>query len=123
MQGVRYCLHAGDPDRDLHGLLGGSLRRLLQLRTDAPRGGGDARAPECGHGMTALAAADSQVRRRIRVTGVVQGVGFRPFVQRLATELGLSGQVGNDTEGVLVEVEGRLPSVRYFEARLVEEAP
>jgi hydrogenase maturation protein HypF len=73
--------------------------------------------------MTALAAADSQVRRRIRVTGVVQGVGFRPFVQRLATELGLSGQVGNDTEGVLVEVEGRLPSVRYFEARLVEEAP
>ena len=73
--------------------------------------------------MTTLAAADSQVRRRIRVFGVVQGVGFRPFVQRLATELALSGHVGNDTEGVLVEVEGRLPSVRRFEARLVEEAP
>ena len=73
--------------------------------------------------MTTLAAAESRVRRRIRVVGVVQGVGFRPFVQRLATELALSGHVGNDTEGVLVEIEGRVPSVRRFEERLVDEAP
>ncbi len=73
--------------------------------------------------MTTLAAAESRVRRRIRVVGVVQGVGFRPFVQRLATELALSGHVGNDTEGVLVEVEGRVPSVRRFEERLIDEAP
>jgi len=45
-------------------------------------------------------------RRRLAVTGVVQGVGFRPFVYRLATELGLSGQVGNDAAAVFVEVQG-----------------
>ena len=45
-------------------------------------------------------------RRRIRVRGVVQGVGFRPFVQTTATRLGLSGQVANDAAGVLAEAEG-----------------
>ncbi len=59
--------------------------------------------------MTALAPSGTTERRRIRVGGVVQGVGFRPFVHRLATELGLSGHVGNDTEGVFVEVEGGHP--------------
>jgi len=63
------------------------------------------------------------VRHRIRVAGVVQGVGFRPFVHRLATQLGLSGHVGNDTEGVVVEVEGGASSVAVFEARLVADAP
>ena len=46
------------------------------------------------------------MRVRARVTGVVQGVGFRPFVFGLATELGLSGFVLNDARGVVVEVEG-----------------
>ncbi|HWE69578.1 MAG TPA: carbamoyltransferase HypF [Acidimicrobiales bacterium] len=75
---------------------------------------------------TVVAAHDGvghRVRHRIRVAGVVQGVGFRPFVQHLATELALSGHVGNDTEGVVVEVEGRASAVRCFESRLVEEAP
>jgi hydrogenase maturation protein HypF len=63
------------------------------------------------------------VRHRIRVAGVVQGVGFRPFVHRLATQLGLTGHVGNDTEGVVVEVEGGASSVAVFEARLVTDAP
>lgn len=73
--------------------------------------------------MTVLIRAEDPVRHRIRVVGVVQGVGFRPFVQRLAMELDLAGHVGNDTEGVLVEVEGMAPSVERFEARLVDEAP
>ncbi len=76
--------------------------------------------------MTLPSVADRDrpvVRRRIRVVGVVQGVGFRPFVHRLATELALAGHVGNDTEGVLVEVEGQASAVDRFEHRLVAEAP
>ena len=45
-------------------------------------------------------------RLRIEIHGAVQGVGFRPFVYRLATELGLTGWVINDTRGVFIEVEG-----------------
>ncbi len=45
-------------------------------------------------------------RRRIRVTGTVQGVGFRPFVFRQAVQFGLDGWVRNDSAGVLIEVEG-----------------
>jgi hydrogenase maturation protein HypF len=73
--------------------------------------------------MTTLATSDVPVRHRIRVVGVVQGVGFRPFVHRLATELGLAGHVGNDTEGVLVEVEGDATTVEQFKARLITDAP
>ncbi len=62
-------------------------------------------------------------RVRIQVQGVVQGVGFRPFVYRLATELGLGGWVLNDGEGVTIEVEGPPPRVETFLVRLVEEKP
>ncbi|HEX8868124.1 MAG TPA: acylphosphatase, partial [Lentzea sp.] len=48
----------------------------------------------------------ARVGRNLRVAGVVQGVGFRPFVHRLATRLRLAGQVGNDVEGVFIEIEG-----------------
>ncbi len=73
--------------------------------------------------MTGVATARTAVRHRIRVTGVVQGVGFRPFVHRLATELGLAGHVGNDTGGVFVEVEGQPSDVARFERRLLDEPP
>ena len=73
--------------------------------------------------MTLLSPAARSVRHRIRVCGVVQGVGFRPHVHRLAGELGLSGFVGNDTEGVFAEVEGGSDAVLLFEERLVAEAP
>jgi hydrogenase maturation protein HypF len=73
--------------------------------------------------MSAVATAKTAVRHRIRVTGVVQGVGFRPFVHRLATELALAGHVGNDSGGVFVEVEGLPPDVACFERRLADEAP
>ncbi|MDA3625202.1 carbamoyltransferase HypF [Saccharopolyspora sp. WRP15-2] len=66
---------------------------------------------------------DDSVRKRVRVAGIVQGVGFRPFVYSLATDLGLSGHVGNDVHGVFIEVAGAAPEVRQFLRRLREEAP
>ena len=62
-------------------------------------------------------------RRRLRVTGVVQGVGFRPFVYTLARRLLLSGFVGNDSSGVFIEVEGARQAVDAFQAALVEQPP
>ena len=62
-------------------------------------------------------------RLRIRVGGVVQGVGFRPYVHRLATELGLDGSVRNDEHGVVIEVEGDTAAVAALLARLPAEAP
>lgn len=59
----------------------------------------------------------------VRVIGVVQGVGFRPFVHRLAGRLGLSGFVGNDVRGVFAEVEGPPSGVETFLGSLVAEAP
>jgi hydrogenase maturation protein HypF len=63
------------------------------------------------------------VRARARVEGTVQGVGFRPFVYRLARELQLAGWVLNDDRGVLLEVEGDGPAVESFLARLPADAP
>ena len=63
------------------------------------------------------------VRRRVTVRGVVQGVGFRPFVHTLATGLGLAGHVTNTGEGVVVEVEGAGRSVALFCDRLATDAP
>ena len=63
------------------------------------------------------------VRRQIRVRGVVQGVGFRPFVYRLAQEEHLSGFIGNDTDGVLIEIEGQSASLDALIGRLLSEAP
>jgi hydrogenase maturation protein HypF len=63
------------------------------------------------------------VRTAIRVEGVVQGVGFRPFVYTLATGLGLTGLVGNDLDGVFVEVEGPPAAISEFLLRLGRDAP
>lgn len=69
------------------------------------------------------AAIPSVTRVRVTVTGVVQGVGFRPFVHRLATELGLAGFVGNDSAAVFIEVQGAAEVIAEFERRLRSEAP
>ncbi|MDE3188252.1 MAG: carbamoyltransferase HypF [Acidobacteriota bacterium] len=63
------------------------------------------------------------MRRAVQISGVVQGVGFRPFVYRLAMEEALSGFIGNDTAGVTIEVEGPAERVKAFLKRLRQEAP
>ncbi len=63
------------------------------------------------------------IRTAVRVEGVVQGVGFRPFVYTLATGLGLTGLVGNDLDGVFVEVEGPVAAVSEFLLLLERDAP
>ncbi len=70
-----------------------------------------------------LAAARAIVCRRIRVRGQVQGVGFRPFVYRLAHELGLAGWVRNDADGVQIEAQGDASALGSLAARLRDEAP
>ena len=62
-------------------------------------------------------------RVRLVVTGIVQGVGFRPFVWRRATRLGLSGFVENTPAGVVVEIEGPAEAVAAFADGLAGAAP
>ncbi|MFE6993434.1 acylphosphatase, partial [Streptomyces pharetrae] len=71
--------------------------------------------------MTAPVA--EAVRRRITVRGTVQGVGFRPYVHRLAADLALAGFVSNTAQGVLIEVEGPPAGVAGFCSRLAQEPP
>jgi hydrogenase maturation protein HypF len=73
--------------------------------------------------MPAAPAEDRTVRTRARVQGTVQGVGFRPFVYRLALEEGLAGYVRNDEQGVLLEIQGSAASVNRFMSRLRRETP
>jgi hydrogenase maturation protein HypF len=63
------------------------------------------------------------IRTLVQVEGVVQGVGFRPFVYSLAARLGLAGHVGNDSAGVFIEIEGPPPRVRDFLALLERDPP
>src|SRR5579884_1554841 len=62
-------------------------------------------------------------RLRLEVRGAVQGVGFRPFVYRLAKELGLAGWVNNSPQGAVVEVEGDGGRIAEFLRRLPDEKP
>ncbi len=62
-------------------------------------------------------------RQRISISGIVQGVGFRPFVYRLATEHALAGFVGNDSTGVTIEVEGPNDALERFRHDLFATPP
>jgi hydrogenase maturation protein HypF len=64
-----------------------------------------------------------QIRKEILVSGIVQGVGFRPYVYRLATDRNLEGNISNTVSGVTIEVQGPPELVEEFVARLPEEAP
>ncbi|MDT7746221.1 MAG: hydrogenase maturation protein HypF [Actinomycetota bacterium] len=70
--------------------------------------------------MTRVAGA---VRVRVHVSGIVQGVGFRPFVHAVATRLGLAGYVGNDEAGVVLEAEGDPSAVDALVDALRERPP
>src|ERR1700691_255846 len=62
-------------------------------------------------------------RRHILVQGVVQGVGFRPFVYKVATSLGLTGFVFNSSSGVIIEIEGRGSALDEFCRTLKDDPP
>ena len=66
---------------------------------------------------------EAPVRVRVSIEGVVQGVGFRPFVHKLARRHGLAGWVRNDTRGVLLEAEGRPSALEVFVRELSERPP
>ena len=73
--------------------------------------------------MTVQSKSDTKLRYRLRVNGIVQGVGFRPFVYNLARALDLSGFITNTTSGVLIEVEGSLPALETFLGQIPDKAP
>lgn len=62
-------------------------------------------------------------RLKVVIRGAVQGVGFRPFIYRLATEMGLHGWVSNSTAGVFIEVEGERERLTEFLLRIEREKP
>ncbi len=68
-------------------------------------------------------AAPDRLRLKLVVRGAVQGVGFRPFVFRLATSLNLTGWVNNSPQGVFIEVEGPRTALEQFLLRLETEKP
>ncbi|MEW5786739.1 MAG: carbamoyltransferase HypF [Pseudomonadota bacterium] len=73
--------------------------------------------------MNAPLASQGQIQRRLRVAGIVQGVGFRPYVWHLARTQDLTGWVRNDAAGVEVLVEGSAEAIESFTRRLPREIP
>ncbi len=68
-------------------------------------------------------AASCHIRRRLHVNGVVQGVGFRPFVWRLARTYQLSGHVANAPSGAVIEIQGAAGALEQFQEHLLSQAP
>src|SRR4029077_20082588 len=73
--------------------------------------------------MMPVASQPAKQRLRITLRGAVQGVGFRPFVYRLATEMSLNGWVLNSASGLVVEVEGTSDELARCEQRIEAERP
>ncbi len=70
-----------------------------------------------------ISLTNGLTRQQIRIHGAVQGVGFRPFVYRLARELNLTGWVRNNSQGVVIEAEGDSQTINTFLLRLRDEPP
>lgn len=79
-------------------------------------------SPTISPTIQALAPTRASVRQRLQVRGLVQGVGFRPFVYRLARAHALAGFVQNDDRGVVIEIEGESEAVHAF-AQALRIAP
>ncbi len=116
--------------------LAGATRvgRAIRPPEEAPIDGDDERpADQCAASDTGSRRAyrvlrggtvnRDRSRMLIRVEGIVQGVGYRPFVYSLATRLQLGGWVGNDTRGVFVEAEGPRGALDELIAALSRDAP
>ncbi len=73
--------------------------------------------------MNKAGPASQRTRLKLAICGAVQGVGFRPFVFRLATGFGLTGWVNNSPQGVFIEAEGPRPELEKFLLRLEIEKP
>jgi hydrogenase maturation protein HypF len=84
---------------------------------------GDRSSPRRPDSHESIEPAAVQTRARLLVTGMVQGVGFRPFIYRLAGRFRLNGWVLNSTEGVVIEVEGTVDALERFTAAISQEAP
>jgi hydrogenase maturation protein HypF len=67
--------------------------------------------------------AENCIAKRLKVNGIVQGVGFRPFVYQLAERYGLKGEVANTSSGVSIHIEGRPEQVVSFETDLATKNP
>ena len=65
--------------------------------------------------------SDQRERIQLTIRGTVQGIGFRPFVFRLAQELSLGGWIANTTQGTLLELEGTQNRLRAFQKRITTE--
>lgn len=105
--------------------LAGGTRAGLRSRTGprdggVPRGGVARDPEEQAHGTTESGGVQ---RLRLSLGGAVQGVGFRPFVYRLACELALAGHVENSPSGVCLEIEGPPVVLAAFTRRLRAECP
>ncbi|MEW6127241.1 MAG: carbamoyltransferase HypF [Acidobacteriota bacterium] len=70
-----------------------------------------------------VSGVESRSRLRLTIRGAVQGVGFRPFIYRLALELRLTGWVNNSAQGVFIEVEGERQQLENFLLRIEPEKP
>lgn len=76
-----------------------------------------------GSVLTRKGRLGGECRRQLHVRGQVQGVGFRPFIYRLAHEIGIAGTVCNDASGVQIEARGTEEQLDVFERRIADDAP